>query len=180
MTDRTVLRAIAVRLREHSAGDGVLDGDAYASLGTGGDAQPWSARAEELWGSGGGPWRTHHLAVALHARAYDLELADDPDAAFPYWKRALAHWAELYHDSAFWDRMHEHLEAVTGAPVPAATVQEVRERLPRDLLAPHLTLAGDRRVRDPLYARRHLDLVRESGFRGRRSPGPGPNSSARC
>ncbi|GCE01639.1 hypothetical protein [Embleya hyalina] len=164
MTDRAELRAFAARLREHGAGDGPLDGEAYASLGTGADAQPWSAPAERLWTTGGGPWRTHHLAVALHARAYDLELAGESEAAHPYWKRALAHWAELYHDSAFWDRMHEHLEAVAGGPVPAATVQEVRERLPRDLLAPHLTLAADRRLRDPLSAREHLDLVRESGF----------------
>ncbi|MFF7244291.1 hypothetical protein ACFZBU_10380 [Embleya sp. NPDC008237] len=164
MTDRATLRAFAARLREHGVGEDTVDGDAYASLGSGGDAQPWSARAEELWTSGGGSWRTHHLAVALHARAYDLEAAGDPEAAFPYWKRALAHWAELYHDSAFWDRMHEHLEAVGGTEVPAATVQEVRERLPRDLLAPHLTLAAEHRLHDPLRARAHVDLVRESGF----------------
>ncbi|MGC0420873.1 hypothetical protein [Embleya sp. AB8] len=164
MTDRATLRAFAARLREHGVGDGPLDGEAYASLGRGGDAQPWSARAEELWTSGGGPWRTHHLAVALHARAYDLELAGDSEAAFPYWKRALAYWAELCRDDAFWDRMHEHLETVTGAPIEAATVREVRERLPRDLLAPHLTLAADARVRDPLYARGQVDLVRESAF----------------
>ncbi|MYS82345.1 hypothetical protein [Embleya scabrispora] len=164
MTDRATLRAFAARLRAHGVGEDAVDGDAYASLGSGGDAQPWSARAEELWASGGGSWRTHHLAVALHARAYDLETAGDAEAAFPYWKGALAHWAELYHDSAFWDRMHEHLEAVGGTEVSAATVQEVRERLPRDLLAPHLTLAAEHRVHDPLRARSHVDLVRESGF----------------
>jgi hypothetical protein len=164
MTDQGALRAFAVRLRERAVGDGTLDADAYASLRTSGEPQPWSARAEERWERGGGPWRAHHLAIALHARAYDLELAGDAPAAFPYWKRALAQWAGLYHDSAFWDRMHEHLEAVTGAPVAPETIQQVRERLPRDLLAPHLTLADEHRVDDPARARAHLELVRGSGF----------------
>ena len=164
MTEPAPLPAFATRLRERADGATAFDGDAYASLHTGGDRQPWTGPAEQMWARGGGPWRVHHLAVALHAHAYDLELAGDTEAAVPYWRGALGHWATLYHDSAFWDRMHEHLETVTATSVPAETVQAVRERLPRDLLAPHVSLAGELRSAHPRRARAHVDLVRASGL----------------
>ncbi|RII15940.1 hypothetical protein DSC45_16995 [Streptomyces sp. YIM 130001] len=156
------LERFAVRLRAHLAEQ--LAGEAYGHLEQAGETRPWSAEAVRLWaGAPGG--HHHHLAVAHHARAYELEAGDRAgDEALDEWRAALRHWAEVYRDDAFWTELHRVLERAAGSPVARDTVDAVRNRLPRDLLAPHLTLAVRAQARDPRRARDHLALVVTSGF----------------
>ncbi|MGO4428534.1 hypothetical protein AB4Z54_59870, partial [Streptomyces sp. MCAF7] len=51
-----------------------------------------------------------------------------------------------------------------GVPVPDELVAQVRTRLPRNLLEPHLTLAARLRLTDPDRARWHVRLVTGSAF----------------
>src|SRR5262245_24620053 len=44
----------------------------------------------------------HHLAIAHHALAWDLELAGDPRAA-EEWARALGHWRSVAASREFWE-----------------------------------------------------------------------------
>jgi tetratricopeptide (TPR) repeat protein len=138
---------------------------AYEALWQDGELQPWTPAAIRLWEQEDGDdvEVVHHLAIAHHARAYDLEAAHD-DAAFAHFEKALRHWATLCGEPEFWRRMHERLDEAMGAPVPDAIVAEVRTRLPYDLLEPHLTLAARLRLTDPGRARRHVRLVTGSAF----------------
>jgi len=157
------LRAHARRLRTYLDDPAVKDAAAYARLVHDGERQPWTAAALHAWEEDGGVWRVHHLAVAHHARAYDLEAAGDP-AALDHWAAALEHWAALYADDAFWTRSARHLAAVMPHDDVAPAVDRVRARLPRDLLAPHLTRATELRETDPERARAHVDLIRRAHF----------------
>ncbi|MFE7270056.1 hypothetical protein [Streptomyces sp. NPDC057623] len=138
---------------------------AYAALWQGGERQPWTRTAIRLWEREDGEDTevVHHLAVAHHACAYDLEAAGD-DAAFGHFERALRYWAVLYGEPDFWRRMRERLDDAQGAPVPDEVVAETRARLPYHLLEPHLTLAAGLRLTDPGRARRHVRLVTGSAF----------------
>jgi hypothetical protein len=51
---------------------------------------------------------THHLAIAHHARAWDLELRDDPRAEAE-WEQALSFWQALADSSAFWTGLETKL-----------------------------------------------------------------------
>ncbi|MFA1549750.1 hypothetical protein [Actinomadura chokoriensis] len=145
------------------------DSETYDLLLEDGQRQPWTERAQRAWERGGGIWRGHHLAIVHHARAYDLEAAGD-GRAFGYWSTALADWGALHTDDAFWERLARHLTTVMGPSAligdggPAAAAERVRERLPRALLAPHITLARELRISDPKRARRHVDVIRDAPF----------------
>ncbi|ORT53638.1 hypothetical protein [Streptomyces sp. CB03238] len=138
---------------------------AYEALWQGGELQPWTPTAIRLWEQEDGDdiEVVHHLAIAHHACAYDLEAAGD-DAAFGHFEKALRHWAQLYGEPEFWRRMHERLDEAMGVPVPDEIVAEARTRLPYNLLEPHLTLAARLRLTDPGRARRHVRLVTGSAF----------------
>ena len=138
---------------------------AYEALRRDGELQPWTRAAIRLWEQEGADdiECVHHLAIAHHACAYDLEAVGD-DAAFDHFEKALRHWAALYAEPEFWQRMHERLDEAMGAPVPDEVVAEVRTRLPHNLLEPHLTLAVRLRLTDPARARRHVRLVTGSAF----------------
>ncbi|RFU86837.1 hypothetical protein DY218_10205 [Streptomyces triticagri] len=156
------LADFAARLRAHLAER--LAGEAYGHLERDGEIHPWSAEAIRLW-SAAAAGHHHHLAVAQHARAYELEAgARSGGDTFTAWREALRHWAAVHQDDAFWAELHRVLETATGAPVPRETVDAVRTRLPRDLLAPHLTLAARAQSADPRRAREHLALIVTSGF----------------
>ncbi|MFF0725946.1 hypothetical protein [Streptomyces sp. NPDC004134] len=140
---------------------------AYEALRRDGELQPWTSTAVRLWeealAAGADTGVVHHLAIAHHARAYDLEAAGD-DAAFGHFEEALRHWASLYADPDFWRRAHERLNGGMGVAVPGEVVEEARARLPRNLLEPHLTLAARFRLTDPRRARAHVRLVTGSAF----------------
>jgi hypothetical protein len=74
------------------------------------------------------PVIVHHLAIAQHARAWDLELAGDA-RALAAWTEALAWWRLLASSSAFWTALEQKLLACK----PRADVAVVRQ-LRRDLL----------------------------------------------
>ncbi|NUR00943.1 MAG: hypothetical protein HOY79_31770 [Streptomyces sp.] len=138
---------------------------AYEALWRAGELQPWTLTAIRLWEREDGDdiEVVHHLAIAHHARAYDLEAAGDDDA-FGHFEKALGHWATLYGRPDFWRRTHERLSEAMGVPVRDEVVAEVRTRLPHNLLEPHLTLAARLRLTDPGRARRHMRLVTGSAF----------------
>ncbi|WP_067699281.1 hypothetical protein [Nocardia jejuensis] len=108
----------------------------------------------------------HHLAVATHARAYQLEIAGE-DTAFEQWRLALGYWARLQTDDAYWERLGAHIAAVTPDALPEEierAVVEARAELPGQVLEPHVTRVQELR-RDQLdRAREHLDLIRHSEF----------------
>lgn len=141
------------------------DDEAYAALRQGGDLHPYTALAEQIWRKARGPdlWRQHDLAILLHARAYDLEAADDPDAE-RYWREALAQWGAIVAADGFWDRLAAHMDLATGQPVDRATVAAVRARLPIDLLDVHVTLIQRYRTTDLRRARSHVRLLKQAPF----------------
>ncbi|PSK98496.1 hypothetical protein CLV63_105170 [Murinocardiopsis flavida] len=161
-TTVTELRGLAERLRTRLASRTTIDADAYRLLrDDSGALRPASDAAVALWEEGGGPWRDHHLAIARHSRLY----ADPPqDDASDRDEHYLAYWAKVHADDSFWDRMGEHLGAVMGAPFPAEVLRAVRARLPRDLLAPHSTLAEQALADHPGVAALHLAEIRDSGL----------------
>lgn len=140
---------------------------AHEALWQDGELQPWTRTAIRRWElereQGGDIEVVHHLAVAHHAWAYDLEAAGD-DAAFGHFEQALRHWATLYGEPDFWRRMRQRLDDAMDVPVRDEVVTRTRTRLPHHLLEPHLTLAVRLRLTDPGRARRHLRLVTGSAF----------------
>ncbi|MFF2557358.1 hypothetical protein ACFVUS_40600 [Nocardia sp. NPDC058058] len=169
------LRSVAARITDIAAGrrasadaDRPLDRLAFAELRREGELQPWTPSAlrilrESDAENGGG---LHHLAIAEHARAYQLELDGDA-AAFEQWKRALAVWARLHADDRLWDELRAYLIAVTPDTTPdevSHAVDNVRAELPGRLLEPHVARVLELR-RDQLpRARAHLELIRGADF----------------
>ncbi|GAB2988323.1 hypothetical protein GCM10023080_062330 [Streptomyces pseudoechinosporeus] len=161
------LEEFADRLRSHLTER--LAAEAYARLERDGEIHPWSAESVRLWERIASPTHSHHLAIAHHARAYELQGTAQAgmQAATETrneWTEALRHWAVVHGDDAYWRDLHRRLEAATGSSVPVAVVDAVRERLPRGLLEPHIALAARMHATDPLRARDHLALVTSSGF----------------
>ncbi len=83
----------------------------------------------------------HHLAIAAHARAIDLEHSEDPTRSDRSWKEALEHWVRLIEADAFWDWLTKTI-AERGAQQEAC---DLRERLPVALVQMHLDIAFDER-----------------------------------
>lgn len=81
----------------------------------------------------------HHLAIAAHARAIDLEHSEDPTRSDRSWKEALEHWVRLIEADAFWDWLTKTI-AERGAQQEA---RDLRERLPVALVQMHLDIAFD-------------------------------------
>ncbi|MFG2026971.1 hypothetical protein [Streptomyces sp. NPDC048825] len=175
LTDQTepaaALEEFTTRLRSHLTER--LAAEAYARLERDGETHPWSAESVRLWELiDDSPAHSHHLAVAHHARAYELQgsaLAGTQSAtrARTEWTEALRHWAAVHGDDAYWQELHRRLEAATGTSVPVAVVDAVRGRLPRDLFEPHIALAARMHATDPRHAREHLAFVTSSGFPAR-------------
>jgi tetratricopeptide (TPR) repeat protein len=141
------------------------DEQAYAALWQGDELHPHTPEAEHIWRNARGvdPWRHHDLAILLHARAYDLEAAGDPDAE-RYWREALEQWAQVVADDALWNRLTAHLDTVTGQTVDREVIAAVRAQLPRDLLGVHVTLIAAYGSASPGRARVHARLLKEAPF----------------
>jgi len=165
--ERRMLLTVARELRSRLQTELSADQLAYALLLRDGQLHPCTEGAEQAWEQARGtdPWRPHHLAILHHARAYDLE-ADTSDAAFYHWEQALTRWAELHRDDGFWARMHQQLVDHMGVPVDEGIVAAVRARLPRDLLAPHISLASSYRLTNRARSRAHIRLVTQCQFPG--------------
>ncbi|MGH3611465.1 MAG: hypothetical protein ACRDRK_02365 [Pseudonocardia sp.] len=164
-TCRAHLRVIATRLRASLVDSLNPDQQAYATLVENGELHPWTGQAETIWtqATSPDPWRAHHLAVLHHAKAYDLEMTESPEA-FRHWTAALGHWSAVHADDAFWARMARHLREQMGAEIAPEVVAGVRTRLPRELLEPHRDLIAAYRASDPERARRHMLVVKSAPF----------------
>lgn len=158
------LRELSGELEAHLHRREITDQLAYTQLTVDGERQPWTLAAQRTWGKGGGTWRDHHLAIAYHARAYDLEQQGEVEEAHECWLEALRCWARLVDSDAFWERMCAHLAEAMGADPPGELVASVRAGLPRDLLEPNLARAMELRASHPDLARLHMTAVRESGL----------------
>ncbi|MDA8370268.1 MAG: hypothetical protein M0026_10415 [Nocardiopsaceae bacterium] len=156
------LRGIVSALRAKISAEKAVDIEAYRLLhDENGDLRPAADSAIALWESGGGVWRDHHLAIAHHHRFYE----HPPHAeASPRHSDHLKHWARVHGDDSFWARMRSHLSTVMGEPFPEDVLRSVRRRLPRDLFAPHLTLAEQALPTRPDLASFHLTEIQRSGF----------------
>ncbi|MFJ4657904.1 hypothetical protein ACIP5Y_42115 [Nocardia sp. NPDC088792] len=161
----------ALRLRTTSTSERPLDRLAFAALTEDGAVQPWTPTALRLWrdnntGDEPDPNSLHHLAIAEHARAYRLEI-DGDDAAFEHWGRALAAWARLHADDAFWAGLRTHLTTVSAAATPdevAIAVDEARGELPAQLLELHIARISELRREHSGRARAHMELIRGAPF----------------
>jgi hypothetical protein len=162
---RTELQTIAAKLRASLAERLSPDEQAYAALVEGGELHPWTKQAEAIWtrASGSSPWRDHHLAILHHARAYDLETAGSPEA-FQYWSAALRYWSAVHADDAFWARMARHVSERMGAEIAPDVINEVRARLPRELLQPHRDLIAAYQANNPARAKSHMRIITSAPF----------------
>jgi tetratricopeptide (TPR) repeat protein len=162
---RAQLRVIAADLRDSLAEGLSPDQRAYAALVTDGELHPWTEQAEAIWVRATDPdlWRHHHLAVLHHAKAYDLESGQSPEA-LQHWSAALQHWSEVHADDAFWARMARHLSEHMGIEVRPDVVAKVRARLPRELLEPHRDLIAAYQASNPERARSHMRILKSAPF----------------
>ncbi len=106
--------------------------------------EPWNDEAiavleEAVHHNRSDPHLLHHLALAVHARAWDLEL-QEADAAFDAWERALTLWLQLCESEDFWLHLRNK-GASLPAPADAADVESVREELIEDLAGIHVDFA---------------------------------------
>ncbi|MFI6869504.1 hypothetical protein [Nocardia sp. NPDC050406] len=172
------LRDAATRIEELTAGLAhdttparPLDRLAFAALRRDGERHPTTPEALRLWRDLDTDLTRdhrslHHLAVAEHARAYQLDI-DGDDRAFEYWHTALACWARLHGDPDFWTDLREHLAAVmpdASAAEVAAAVDSAAADLPANLLEPHISRILELHLDDSARARAHLDLLRDAPF----------------
>jgi tetratricopeptide (TPR) repeat protein len=101
----------------------------------------------------------HHLAIAHHARAFDLECSDKPDRANDDWQAARDLWRKLWTMDAFWDR----LAARVCPSGKRDAIDNLQESLPLTLLTIHFDIALDSKT--PIdRARYHVALARSSRF----------------
>ncbi|WP_280507575.1 hypothetical protein [Nocardia flavorosea] len=179
--DADELRATAAHIaeaaprlpRDPAAPERPLDRLAYALLRSDGVVHPWTDAALRLWRDliaedcgGDNSHSQHHLAIAEHARAYQLEMADD-DGAFESWRQAHAAWARVWTDDGFWERLRSRLQAAAADTTPeevARVVGEARGELPAQLLEPHVTRVQELRRSQLARAHAHLELIRGAPF----------------
>ncbi|WP_460695731.1 hypothetical protein [Nocardia thraciensis] len=160
---------IAARLDSTDAPGRPLDRLAFAALRSDGVRHPFTPRALRLWEQhdsdpDSDPRSLHHLAIAQHAHAYQLEL-DGDEAAFPQWARALGSWARLYGDSRFWDLMRTHMSTVmTDTSEVASAIDRVRADLPASLLELHVSRVLQLRTTRLPWATAHMRLIRTAPF----------------
>jgi tetratricopeptide (TPR) repeat protein len=81
----------------------------------------------------------HHLAIAHHARAIDIEASKSPQKSNSEWEKALSYWEALWHSDSFWDRLAE--KACPDGR--RQDVDDLRQGFPEMLLRVHFDLAFD-------------------------------------
>jgi hypothetical protein len=105
----------------------------------------------------------HHLAIAHHARAWDLELAGGGWAARE-WERALGYWRVIAASAEFWNRL-ERKYRECDPEAAASPVAALRRDLLEDLLDVHVDFI--RRYSEsqtPDRANAHLEIVRRASI----------------
>jgi hypothetical protein len=174
LADRAVrIGEIAARIASTPLDERRLSRLGYAALRVDGVVFPWTPQAEQVWETALARAQTdsrilHHLAIAHHARAYQLEL--DGDAmAFAHWQKGLGYWDRLHADNAFWDSTRRHLAGVMPDADPAEiarAVEEARGGLPASLLDPHQTLVVRLKTTQAERAKAHMNLILGAPFPG--------------
>lgn len=101
----------------------------------------------------------HHLAIARHARAWDLELAADPRAA-DAWRHALASWRVVVGSSEFWAALERTVAAVS-LDAPRQIVADLRRDALEHLLDVHVDFIRHYCEQEaPARAASHVEIVR--------------------
>jgi hypothetical protein len=78
----------------------------------------------------------HHLAIAYHSLAWDLE-QQDPAQALPVWEKAIYYWKKLQNCAAFWQELCIKGRAL-GNGFNEETIYRYRKNLMRPLLEIHV------------------------------------------
>lgn len=78
----------------------------------------------------------HHLAIAYHAMAWDMEF-DRPEKAAEVWDQALFYWRKLQACEPFWQKLYAK-GALSGIAFDKAVIEEVRCNLIQFLLEIHV------------------------------------------
>lgn len=107
----------------------------------------------------------HHLAVAQHAYAWDLELAGETHKASEAWSKALFYWKKIQVSDLFWNKLYAKGEQLknftTSFDMEAA--REFRLNLIQYLLEIHADFISHYYAlgeRD--QATRHIELIRKA------------------
>jgi len=107
------------------------------------------------------PALVHHLAIAFHARAWDLELAGDPRAA-QEWESALDFWRRLASSEPFWLRLAAQLQAADPNGTHDVLI-ESRRNLLEHLLDIHIDFIRHYVESEaPERAVTHIEIIRRA------------------
>jgi tetratricopeptide (TPR) repeat protein len=105
----------------------------------------------------------HHLAIARHALAWDLELAGDPRAAAE-WEAALGHWRALVSSAEFWGELERKLGEMDAA-VMASAVPDLRRDLLERVLEVHVDFIRHYcEAGNPRRAQAHVEIVQRAAI----------------
>jgi tetratricopeptide (TPR) repeat protein len=103
----------------------------------------------------------HHLAIAWHALAWDLELSGDWDRATTAWQEALFFWQRLQACRSFWQEMVSKGRSLRG--FDAGVMENARRLLTENLLEVHVEFVRHYyQLRQPQHAARHVQLIRQA------------------
>jgi tetratricopeptide (TPR) repeat protein len=103
----------------------------------------------------------HHLAIAYHAWAWDLEISE-PDKALPVWKKALYYWRKLQACGAFWRDLCAKGESL-GETFEKSQIEEFRKNLMRSLLEIHVNFIRHYyELNKADLASRHINLIKQA------------------
>jgi tetratricopeptide (TPR) repeat protein len=103
----------------------------------------------------------HHLAIAYHAMAWDLELCE-PNTASEAWEKALFYWRKLQACGHFWRHLCTKGETL-GEEFDASAIEKFRRNLIEHLLEIHVDFVRyyyDLNRYD--QASRHIELIRRA------------------
>jgi hypothetical protein len=103
----------------------------------------------------------HHLAIAFHAKAWDLEISE-PEKALPVWKKALYYWRKLQACGAFWRDLCNKGESL-GETFERSQIEEFRKNLMRSLLEIHVNFIRHYyELNKADLASRHINLIKQA------------------
>ena len=106
----------------------------------------------------GDPGIIHHLAIAHHARAWDMELRNDPSAP-DEWELALGYWRILEASGEFWAGLKDKLKTIDPEADPTA-LDAARKNLLEDLLDIHVGfILHHCELNQPDRAKVHVQIV---------------------
>jgi hypothetical protein len=101
----------------------------------------------------------HHLAIATHSRAWDWELAGNPQASAE-WERALGLWRAIASSGSFWSQLTQKVRTSGADP---SFVADMRKDLLENVLDIHVGFVRHYCDSDaPGRAIAHVELVRRA------------------